>query len=120
MRYNLIYDGHEIGEVLPAEKTISECSGIYVLNDQINWDVEELRLVQSYIDYSVIGDHLMLSDEDKWHDFVQKEEHKYYDLIYSGLWFLQAENGERLQIDAPIFGVNNEFAWMWSKDSDED
>lgn len=110
MKYKLLYENLELGEVEQKSFDSPNTFGKYALKKHI---LEENLLIKEYVEYSIQAGLLMEKDEQEWLKHIEKEEYKFEVLIESESWKLIDDKDNTCNILIPIFYHNHEIVWRW-------
>ncbi len=111
MKYELYFKELKVASVAHSNSDFPNLSGRYSLALDLE---KKNKLIHEYIVYSVQASIFMDEDEERWQEFMEEEEHKFFDLIECDDWKLISEKGELHPILIPNFIHNNEIVWRWN------
>jgi len=110
MKYDLFYKEIRLGSITRKGSDFPSLFGQYSLLPFLKL---EPSLLNQYITYSIQANQMM-ENQSKWIEFIEKEEHKYAELIDSEDWKLIDKDGKSHKTLIPIFCENNEIIWRWN------
>jgi hypothetical protein len=102
--FKLLYKDKLIGTVVILDSDFPSTSGLIELNNQI---IEKDKQLKDFIDFSFESSDTVLGDNERYDEFIEREEFKYQSIIGSLDWKLSSRDGVVTKILVPVFFRDN-------------